>query len=40
VLFVNKRIATVDTTKRWPGAHKLAAPADPKRPDCQTVGSP
>jgi hypothetical protein len=40
VLFVNKRIATVDTTKRWPGAHKLAAPADPKRPDCQTVGAP
>jgi hypothetical protein len=40
VLFVNKRIATVDTTKRWPGVHKLATPADPKRPDCQTVGAP
>ena len=40
VLFVSKRIGTVDTTKHWPGAHKLATPADPKRPDCQTVGSP
>jgi hypothetical protein len=40
VLFVSKRIGTVDTAKRWPGVHKLATPADPKRPDCQTVGSP
>ena len=40
VLFVSKRIGTVDTTKRWTGVHKLATPADPKRPDCQTVGSP
>jgi hypothetical protein len=40
VLFVSKRVGTVDTTKRWTGVHKLATPADPKRPDCQTVGSP
>ena len=40
LLFVNKRLAVVDDTRRWSGPHPLATPADPRNRDCQTVPSP
>jgi hypothetical protein len=39
VLFVSKRIATVDATRTGVGLHPLDAPNDPSRADCQPVPS-
>jgi hypothetical protein len=37
VLFVNKRLAVVDSSPQKPGLHSLDAPNNPTLPDCQPV---
>lgn len=39
VLFVNKRLAKVDSTRRWLGVHAAATPNWPRHPDCQIAPS-
>ncbi|HEV3486658.1 MAG TPA: hypothetical protein VG106_14700, partial [Vicinamibacterales bacterium] len=38
VLFVNKRIAAVDPSRKAGGLHPLDAPNDPSQPDCPPRG--
>jgi hypothetical protein len=38
VLFVNKRLAVVDPTRKAGGLHPLDAKNDPALPDCQPRG--
>lgn len=37
VLFVNKRLAAVDGSKRWGGPQPADAPNNPTVPDCQAA---
>lgn len=37
VLFVNKRLAVVDATAKWPGVSPFDAPNNPDLPDCQVI---